>query len=97
MTNGEKGMLWYNETGEVSRLPALPVPPDRIVDTSGAGDVFHGAYCASYLARPEASWLEHFEFASAASANKIQHLGNEAGLPSPTDIQTALSAFPANV
>lgn len=97
VTNGEKGMLWYNETGEVSRLPALPVPPDRIVDTSGAGDVFHGAYCASYLARPEASWLEHFEFASAASANKIQHLGNEAGLPSPTDIQTALSAFPASV
>ena len=97
VTDGEKGMLWYNETGEVSRLPALPVPPDRIVDTSGAGDVFHGAYCASYLARSEASWLEHFEFASAASADKIQHLGNEAGLPSPTDIRTALSAFPASV
>jgi sugar/nucleoside kinase (ribokinase family) len=26
-------------------MPALPVPSSRIViDTSGAGDVFHGAY-----------------------------------------------------
>ena len=26
VTTGEKGMLWYDETGEISRLPALPVP-----------------------------------------------------------------------
>ncbi len=50
VTQGERGMLWYDETGIVSRLPALPVPADEIIDTSGAGDVFHGAYVASYLA-----------------------------------------------
>jgi sugar/nucleoside kinase (ribokinase family) len=94
VTTGEKGMLWFDEKGEISRLPALPVPREAIVDTSGAGDVYHGAYMASYLERPEAPWLEHFRFASAASAFKIQHLGNEAGLPTKNDITATLAAFP---
>ena len=93
MTTGEKGMLWYDEDGEISQMPSLAVPHELIVDTSGAGDVFHGAYCASYLERPDAPWREHFEFARAASAHKIQHLGNEAGLPSPDDVAAALAAF----
>jgi len=94
VTNGERGMLWYDENGEVQRLPSLPVPAERIVDTSGAGDVFHGAYMASYLQRPEATWREHFRFARVASGYKIQHLGNEAGLPSQNDIVATLALFP---
>ena len=93
VTTGEKGMLWYDESGEISQMPSLAVPHALIIDTSGAGDVFHGAYCASYLERPDAPWREHFEFARAASAHKIQHLGNEAGLPSPGDVAAALAAF----
>jgi sulfofructose kinase len=94
VTEGERGLLWYDESGRVSRLPALPVPREAVVDTSGAGDVFHGAYVASYLDRPDAPWREHFELARAASAFKIQHLGNEKGLPTRADItklQTALA------
>jgi len=86
VTEGERGMLWYDEAGKIGRLPALPVPAEKVIDTSGAGDVFHGAYVASYLTRPGDPWLEHFLFARAASAWKIQHLGNEAGLPSPENI-----------
>ena len=67
-------------------LPALAVPPDRVLDTSGAGDVFHGAYVYSYLTDAAKSWDEHFRFARAASTYKIQHLGNEAGLPTLADI-----------
>ena len=87
VTQGERGMLWYDESGEVRRLPALPVPPSLIIDTSGAGDVFHGAYVAAYLARPDRPWAEHFDFARGASAFKIQHLGNEAGLPDPSQVR----------
>lgn len=87
VTEGARGMLWYDEQGEISRLPSLPVPPELIIDTSGAGDVFHGAYVASYLYRPDAPWLQHFLFARAASAWKIQHLGNEAGLPTRENIR----------
>ncbi len=95
VTNGDKGLLWQEAGGEIQSLPAFRVPAEKVVDTSGAGDVFHGAYCASYLDAPTAPWREHFEFASAASAHKVQHLGNEAGLPSRSDIALARRHFMA--
>src|SRR4029453_6218723 len=52
ITMGEKGLLWYNETGAVETMPAMPIPRERVIDTNGAGDVFHGAYVYSYLAHP---------------------------------------------
>ncbi len=93
VTQGERGMLWYDENGIVSHLPALPVPQDEIIDTSGAGDVFHGAYVASYLARPERGFMSHFEFARAAAAYKIRRLGNEAGLPTLADVAAIERAY----
>ena len=87
VTVGERGLLWYDETGAVRSTAALAVPPERILDTSGAGDIFHGAYLYSYLAAPTRTWAEHFKFARAAAAHKIQHLGNEAGLPALQDIE----------
>jgi sulfofructose kinase len=68
-------------------MPALPVPKERIIDTNGAGDVFHGAYVYSYMNEPNAPWETHFQFASAASAHAIQHLGNEAKLPTVEQIE----------
>jgi sulfofructose kinase len=58
-------------------LPAAPV--ENIVDTCGAGDTFHGAYCWAHLMAyppPDAA-----RFAMAAVAHRIQHYGNRAGLP----------------
>src|ERR1700748_207722 len=43
VTEGERGFLWYDEMGTVTRMPALPVPSAKVIDTSGAGDVFHGS------------------------------------------------------
>ena len=94
VTSGERGMLWYDETGAVQRMKSLPIPREKVIDTSGAGDIFHGAYIASYVGRPEAPWAEHFRFARCASAHKIQHLGNEAGLPSQADIEKMQSDYP---
>jgi sulfofructose kinase len=86
VTEGERGLLWSDEDGMISRMPALPVPTEKVIDTSGAGDVFHGAYLASFLRNHAARWAEHFAFARAASAFKVQHLGNEAGLPTLDDV-----------
>lgn len=93
VTLGERGLLWYDETGAVRTLPALAVASARVLDTSGAGDVFHGAYIYSYLANPAKTWEKHFRFAQAAAAYKIQHLGNEAGLPTVAQIAAVADEF----
>jgi len=93
VTLGERGLLWYDETGAVRTLPALAVASARVLDTSGAGDVFHGAYIYSYLANPAKTWEKHFRFAQAAAAYKIQHLGNEAGLPTLAQIASVADEF----
>jgi sugar/nucleoside kinase (ribokinase family) len=86
VTLGSEGVYWYEDFGEIRKHDALKIASDKIIDTNGAGDVFHGAYVYSYLADPESGWDHHFRFARAASAHKIQILGNEAGLPSLADV-----------
>jgi sugar/nucleoside kinase (ribokinase family) len=93
VTRGEHGMLWYDESGTIRTQPPLSVPSAAIIDTNGAGDVFHGAYMYSFLARPALPWESHFEFARAASTHKIQKLGNEAGLPTMNDITSVMQKF----
>jgi sugar/nucleoside kinase (ribokinase family) len=86
VTLGERGLVWYDETGQEGVLPALDVPSEKVVDTNGAGDIFHGSYVYSAMARPELPWRDHFIFARGASSHAIQHLGNEASLPTADDI-----------
>jgi len=93
VTMGARGMLWYQGVGENRLLPALAVPDEQIVDTNGAGDIFHGAYVYAYLANPLGLWEEHFRFARAASAHAIQYLGNEASLPTVAQINEADARF----
>src|ERR1700680_4640663 len=93
VTMGERGLLWYDETGTVRTVAALTVPADRIGDASGAGDVFHGASLYAYLADPTGTWESRFRFARAAATYKIPRLGNEAGLPTLADIEAVRQEF----
>ena len=93
VTQGERGMVWYDETGRIQRMPALVVPRTAVVDTNGAGDIFHGSYMYSYLTRPLSRWEDHFRFASAASTHAIQYLGNEAKLPTRADVEAIETRF----
>jgi sugar/nucleoside kinase (ribokinase family) len=93
VTMGERGLFWYDEKGAVSTMPALAVPREEIVDTNGAGDVFHGAYIHAYLSDPKAPWEAHFRFARAASAHAIRFLGNEARLPTLADVQATEARY----
>jgi sugar/nucleoside kinase (ribokinase family) len=94
VTMGEHGLLWYDESGENRVLPGLRVPRERVIDTNGAGDIFHGAYVFSYLTTSDATWDSHFRFARAASAYSIQHLGNEASLPTLANVNETQAMFP---
>lgn len=93
VTLGEEGMIWYEGDGPIRTLPALAVPPSEVIDTNGAGDIFHGAYVYSYLAAPQKPWREHFMLARAASAHSVHFLGIEASLPTLADIERAKEAF----
>ena len=93
ITQGERGMIWFEGDGPARQLDALHVPDERVIDTNGAGDLFHGAYVYSYLKNPSGPWERHFRFARAASAYGVQHLGNEARLPLPSDVIAAAAAY----
>jgi len=93
VTLGAKGMIWYDETGQDRVLPALKVPTELVIDTNGAGDIFHGAYIYSAITSPDAAWESHFRFARAASAYAVQHLGNEASLPTVSQINETQARF----
>ena len=73
-------MLWYGEDGKIRELASLGVPAERM-DTSGAGDVFHGAYVWSYLNRPELPWSEHFTFAARRRRTRSSIWATRRGCP----------------
>lgn len=68
VTQGERGVLWLVPGQEKpTRTPALPV---EATNTSGAGDVFHGAYA---LAMAEGMPVERaMRFAAAAGGLRAQ-------------------------
>jgi sugar/nucleoside kinase (ribokinase family) len=77
VTAGEQG-CWYVERGAaVQHVPAYRV---QVVDTTGCGDVFHGAY-AAMIARGE-SIARAVHVASAAAAIKATQPGGRIGIPS---------------
>lgn len=78
ITVGDEG-CWHadHSNGPAQHCPAFLV---KIVDTTGCGDVFHGAYAAS-LARNE-PLAERIKIASAAAAIKAKSPGGQAGIPS---------------
>ena len=81
VTLGEEGS--YTLAGDRTfHTPAFPV---EVVDTTGAGDVYHGAFIFGLLKewRPEKT----AEFASAVAALSCTRLGGRAGIP---DLQSAL-------
>ena len=85
-TFGEKGCAGLGADGVFFTVPAFSVP---VVDTTGAGDVFHGAFIHGLLqgwnARECAQW------GSAVSAIKVTRLGGRAGIPDSETVREFLS------
>ena len=81
VTLGERGVVWAGRDG-AGRLPAFPVVA---IDTTGAGDVFHGAFAFAIGAR--SALRDAFRFSSVVAGLKCLRAGGREGVP---DLATAL-------
>lgn len=84
VTGGAEGVRWL-AGGELGHLPAFEV---EVVDTLGAGDVFHGA-CALALAEGQ-EVRDAMRFAAAAAALKCTRFGGRAGTPARDEVERLL-------
>ena len=84
ITLGEHGFLYEHE-GDVRHIPALAVD---VVDTTGAGDVFHGAY--AYAVANGWDVGKCGLFASVTAALKCTALGGRAGIPTAIEVEHLL-------
>lgn len=84
-TDGANGSTTITAEGDF-HTPAFAVP---VADTTGAGDVFHGAYVVALLH----GWDPHVsaQFATAVSAIKCTRLGGRVGIPTLADVETFLA------
>lgn len=78
VTCGDRG-CWYVGSDAPAKVRHQPAFPVDVVDTTGCGDVFHGAY-ASALARG-LELPDRVRFAAAAAAIKATRRGGQAGIP----------------
>lgn len=88
VTNGAQGTLWQTGDG-LQQTPAFAVDA---VDTTGAGDVFHGAYT---LGIGQSYTIEQaMTYASAVAALKCTQAGARAGIPTQAQIKQLMESIP---
>lgn len=88
ITRGEKGLVWSRE-GQQGRMPAFAV---AAVDSTGAGDTFHGAF--AYGLVRGMPWEPLLRFSSAAAALCCTRMGARLGIPSLAEVEAFLAAAP---
>jgi ribokinase len=81
ITLSEKGCLW-TDSNRVNFFPGFKID---VVDTTGAGDVFHGAFILGLLKKWKMKKI--IEFASACAALKCRKLGGREGIPSLKEVE----------
>ena len=76
ITLGERGLIWRRGQ-ERGILSAFPI---NAIDTTGAGDAFHGAFAAALSS--DMNWPDVLRYASAAGSLSCTKIGARSGLPS---------------
>ena len=90
VTLGADGSLtWCN--GREIRTPAFQVD---CVDSTGAGDVFRGAFAAGCLRSPDEDLEDVLTYANAVAALNCRALGSRGGIPTPDEVKQLLIARP---
>jgi sugar/nucleoside kinase (ribokinase family) len=87
-TAGEHGCMAVAD-GKITEYPAYRIRP---VDTTGAGDVFHGAFLYGLLRG--FALAENIRFASAAAAISCGSVGGRDGIPRPGEVEAFMERHP---
>lgn len=87
VTAGEEGVTAFAGDEQIHH-PAFEVQP--VVDTTGAGDVFHGAFAYGLALGYELA--ENLRFAGAAAALSCRGLGGRGALPSMAEVRALIGA-----
>lgn len=88
VTLGGAGVRWVDAAGLILAFPAFPV---EVVETVGAGDVFHGAFALALAEGrlPEAA----LRFAAATAALKCSGAGGRASYPDRAAVGALLDSY----
>lgn len=86
ITLGDRGSITISGN-DVFQIPAFKID---VIDTTGAGDVFHGGYIYGLLQKWDIK--EVVRFASAFAALKCRKLGGRAGIPTLEEVKSLLLA-----
>lgn len=87
VTLGPRGFVWH-DAGVTRRIG---VPEVKVIDTLGAGDVFHGAF--AYALGLKMNTSAAARFASATAALKCTRFGGRSGTPSHAEVDALLARW----
>lgn len=82
VTLGEQGAA-FHDGEKVVLVPAHPV--EKVIDTTGAGDTFNGAFAVAVISG--LSMLESIRFANFAASISIQKEGAQTGAPTLNELK----------
>ena len=86
VTLGHEGSLTWCRGREI-RTPPFQVD---CVDSTGAGDVFRGAFAAGCLRSPDDDLEDVLTYANAVAALNCRALGSRGGIPTPDEVEQLL-------
>jgi sugar/nucleoside kinase (ribokinase family) len=85
VTLGEKGLV-FSDGRQQGRLPALPV---KAVDTTAAGDIFHGAF--AFALAQELDFAQALRLATVAAGLSVQRPGGRPSTPELAAVMKVMS------
>lgn len=87
VTLGEKGLIWRAEASQ-GKLPAFSIDA---VDTTGAGDVFHGVF-AGCLAKGM-NWQQILKYSNAAAVLSCTKSGGRTSIPTIKEVENFIGTI----
>lgn len=85
ITLGERGLL-YEQEGKLCHLPAYKV---KVIDTTGAGDIFHGAF--AYGLDQDLSLKDNLKQSAMAAALSLETVGSQKSIRPLGQVKDAIA------